>query len=101
MRDSDLQPDATPARRRRRHRLPPGLVRARDAAAWSSVGLRTWRTWDAAGIVPRPIRVGACVLWSLHKLRAWRDAGCPDRRTWDAIRGQATCPATCRDARRR
>jgi hypothetical protein len=37
-------------------------------------------------MIPRPIRIGACVLWSLAEPRAWRDAGCPDRRIWAAIR---------------
>jgi hypothetical protein len=75
---------AAPAHRR--CRLPPGLIRAAQAAAWCSVGPRTWRTWDTAGRMRRPIRINACVLWSLSELRAWRDAGCPDRRTWEALR---------------
>jgi hypothetical protein len=75
-----------PRRRRRRRSVPRGLLRARAAAAWTDVGLRTWRTWDAGGLIPRPLRVGGCVLWSTAELRAWRDAGCPDRRTWETLR---------------
>jgi hypothetical protein len=72
-----------PRGRRRRKRPFPGMVRGKGAAAWCSVGLRTWRAWDAAGLVPRPVRIGGCVLWSLAELRAWRDAACPSREAWD------------------
>jgi hypothetical protein len=73
-----LPPDPQyPKARRPRRRLPPGLIRAAQAAVWCSVGLRTWRTWDASGRVPRAVRIGAIVLWSLAELRSWRDAGCP------------------------
>jgi hypothetical protein len=71
-------------RTKRQRRRPRGLLRARAAAAWADVSLRTWRSWDAGGLIPRPVRIGGCVLWSLAELRAWRDAGCPDRRTWEA-----------------
>jgi hypothetical protein len=72
--------------RPRRRGVRPGLLRARAAAAWADVGLRTWRTWDAGGLIPRPLRVGGCVLWSLSELRSWRDAGCPRRAEWEAQR---------------
>jgi hypothetical protein len=73
-------------KRRRRKQLLPGMVRAKDAASWSSVRLRTWRAWDAAGKVPRPLRIGACTLWSLPELRKWRDAGCPPRDEWEVLK---------------
>jgi hypothetical protein len=69
---------AAPVRRHRR-RLPPGLIRAAQAAAWCSVGLRTWRSWDA----------GACVLWSIRTLRLWREWGCPDRHRFEALSNEA------------
>jgi hypothetical protein len=80
------QPPASARSRRRRKPQPRGMLRAKAAAAWADVGLRTWRAWDAAGLIPRPLRIAGCVLWALPELRAWRDAGCPDRRTWEALR---------------
>jgi len=44
---------------------------------------RTWRTWDAAGLVPRPVRIGKAVFWRPEELSQWIEAGCPDRKTWD------------------
>jgi hypothetical protein len=74
----------TPARRRRR--LPPGLLRAREAAAWCSVSLRVWRSWDSSGVCPRPtMRTRGIVLWSLKTLRCWRDLGCPPRKEFEAM----------------
>jgi predicted DNA-binding transcriptional regulator AlpA len=47
--------------------------------------LRTWRTWDAAGLIPRPIRIGRSTLWRADELRAWVAAGCPKRRDWESM----------------
>jgi hypothetical protein len=81
-----MPPDLPAAPRRRPRRLPPGLIRARAAAAWCSVGLRTWRSWDSAGLIPRAsLRIGSVVAWSLKVLRSWRDCGCPDRRAFEAM----------------
>lgn len=63
----------------------PILVSARQAAALLGIGLRTLRTWDAAGRLPEPVRLSpGCVRWRLAELREWADAGCPDRETWAA-----------------
>jgi predicted DNA-binding transcriptional regulator AlpA len=50
------------------------------------VGLRTVRTWDAAGKLPAPLRIGGRVVWRMDEVRAWLDAGAPDRETWTARR---------------
>jgi predicted DNA-binding transcriptional regulator AlpA len=60
------------------------LVTARQAAAMCGKSLRTWRSWDAAGWIPRPIRIGRSTLWRVDELRAWAEAGCPRRGEWEA-----------------
>jgi predicted DNA-binding transcriptional regulator AlpA len=60
------------------------LVPARQAAAMCSKSLRTWRTWDAAGRIPRPVRIGRSTLWRIQELRDWVAAGCPRRDEWEA-----------------
>jgi predicted DNA-binding transcriptional regulator AlpA len=62
------------------------LLRAPDAAALCSTSIRTWRTWDTAGKIPQPVRIGRKVFWRPDELNAWVAAGCPDRVTWEAIR---------------
>jgi prophage regulatory protein len=64
----------------------PLVADARRLAVLLDVGLRTVRTWDAAGKLPAPVRIGGRVVWRLDEVRAWLDAGAPDRETWAAIR---------------
>lgn len=72
-----------PARKRRRLSLL--VVDARRLAKLLCAGIRTVRTWDAAGKLPAPIRIGGRVVWRVSEIRAWIEAGAPDRVTWAAI----------------
>ena len=60
------------------------LVTAKQAAAMCGKSLRTWRSWDAAGWIPRPVRIGRSTLWRADELRKWVVAGCPRRQEWEA-----------------
>jgi len=62
----------------------PLLVNAKTAAAMCAKSLRTWRTWDALGLIPRPVRIKHSTLWRLNELKAWAAAGCPRRSEWEA-----------------
>jgi predicted DNA-binding transcriptional regulator AlpA len=64
-------------------------VDARRLAKLLCLGLRTIRTMDAGGKLPRPVRIGGRVLWSVTELRAWLAAGCPDRETWELMKQAA------------
>jgi predicted DNA-binding transcriptional regulator AlpA len=57
-----------------------------EAAAIFQKSVRTWRSWDAAGKIPKPMRIGRATYWRPEELRAWVAAGCPDRETWEAMR---------------
>ena len=70
---------------RKRRRLSPLVVDSRRLTKLLSCGLRTVRTWDAAGKLPAPIRLGGRVVWRVSEIRAWLKAGAPDRETWAAI----------------
>jgi predicted DNA-binding transcriptional regulator AlpA len=48
-------------------------------------GVRTIRSWDAAGKLPEPIRIVRRVVWRVAEIRRWLAAGAPDRETWNAI----------------
>jgi len=61
------------------------LLTARQAAKTCGKSLRTWRSWDAAGKIPRPVRIGRSTLWRAEELRRWVDAGCPRREEWEAL----------------
>lgn len=62
------------------------LLTAKQAAATCGRSLRCWRTWDAAGLIPRPVRIGRSTLWRAAELSAWTAAGCPRRAEWEAQR---------------
>jgi predicted DNA-binding transcriptional regulator AlpA len=66
--------------------LVPLLVRAAAAARLCGVSRATWHRLAAAGRTPAPLRLGGSVLWRVEELTAWCHAGCPDRRTWEALR---------------
>ena len=75
----------TKAEREQSSGMPtPLLVSARTAAAMCEKSLRTWRTWDAAGWIPRPVRIGRSTLWRVEELKDWVTAGCPRREEWEA-----------------
>jgi predicted DNA-binding transcriptional regulator AlpA len=60
------------------------LIPARVASSMCGKSLRTWRAWDSAGLIPRPIRIGRSTLWRTEELQAWVDAGCPRRAAWES-----------------
>jgi predicted DNA-binding transcriptional regulator AlpA len=62
----------------------PLLLTARQAAAICGKSLRTWRTWDSAGWIPKPVRIGRSTLWRADELCDWVSAGCPRRAEWEA-----------------
>ena len=64
----------------------PLVADARGLSKLLTVGLRTVRTWDAAGKLPTPVRIGGRVVWPLDEIRDWLAAGAPDRETWTAAR---------------
>ena len=62
----------------------PLVVGAKELAGLLRIGLRTLRTMDAAGRLPKPVRIGHSVRWSLEEIRAWLAAGAPNRDEWEA-----------------
>lgn len=73
----------------KRRPLSPLVVDARRLARLLCCGVRSVRTWDAAGKLPAPIRIGGRVVWVLGGkwgIRAWLAAGAPSRSEWAAIR---------------
>ena len=60
----------------------PLLLTAVEAAATCRTSVRTWRAWDAAGRVPRAVRIGRAKLWRPQELADWVAAGCPTRALW-------------------
>ena len=68
---------------------PPLVVDARRLAKFLCAGLRTIRSWDAAGKLPAPIHIGGKVVWRTAEIREWLAAGAPRRDEWQARRAAA------------
>jgi hypothetical protein len=73
------------ANRTARRRLPALLVRLAHIEPVTGIGASTWERYDAAGLVPAPVRVGGCKLWGVAELRAWAVHGCPPRAEWQPL----------------
>lgn len=62
-------------------------VGAKQLAELLSLSVRTIRTMDTAGKLPKPVRLnGRAVRWVVSEVEAWLRAGAPDRTTWAAIK---------------
>jgi predicted DNA-binding transcriptional regulator AlpA len=72
---------------------PPagGLVLALGADALGrALGLsrRSIMRLNSAGKVPRPVKLSRrCLRWPVTEIEGWLAAGCPNRRTWEQLRG--------------
>ncbi len=63
------------------------LVDRKQAAAIAAISVATWDRMVSAGKTTAPIYLSrGCVRWRLDDLRAWITEGCPDRRSFDALR---------------
>ena len=58
------------------------LLNARQAARLCGCSERTWRGWHTMGLVPVPMHIGRSIFWRPEELRAWVEAGCPNRKKW-------------------
>lgn len=64
-----------------------GMLLDADALAQElGVSIRTVRRLDAAGKLPKPVRLGAAVRWRRDEIIRWIQADCPDRRIWESSR---------------
>ncbi len=65
------------------------LVRPADCARVLGVCVRTIRTWDSGGLLPRAIRIGRAVFWRRKELEDWCAVGCPGRPQWERMQAAA------------
>jgi predicted DNA-binding transcriptional regulator AlpA len=63
----------------------PLLVTARRAAGLCGLSEATWWRLHASGKCPAPVKIGKSTRWRVEELRAWTEAGCPDRQTWSVL----------------
>ncbi|MEK6676612.1 MAG: hypothetical protein AABZ47_13290 [Planctomycetota bacterium] len=64
--------------------LEPLAVDAKALAALIGISVRTVRTHDAGGKLPRGIKIGGRKVWIVDEIKRWLVAGAPDRVAWEA-----------------
>ena len=57
-----------------------------ESAAALGASIRLIQRMNASGRLPRPMRVGRAVRWSVAELHAWMAAGSPGRDRWERIK---------------
>jgi prophage regulatory protein len=64
-------------------------ISARQLSRLLGVSLRqAWRL-NATGKLPRPVRLGGSVRWDRAEIVRWFESGCPNRQTWEVMKGGA------------
>src|SRR5262245_35799282 len=66
----------------------PLLVGAAEAGRLCGRSEASWWRDHAAGRIPAAVKLGGRTLWRVEELRRWVEAGCPPRKTWEALRAQ-------------
>ena len=61
-------------------------VPAADAAKILGISERHLWSLNSSGRLPRPVRFGRAVRWSIEELRAWLAAGAPERSRWESLK---------------
>lgn len=64
--------------------VEPLAVDAAELAIMLRVSLRTIRTHDTLGKLPRAVRFGRCKRWDVGEIKSWIAVGAPDRSAWEA-----------------
>jgi predicted DNA-binding transcriptional regulator AlpA len=83
---SRTKPAATPRPPRPFDMVDPLAVDASRLAAMLSVSLRTIRSLDASGRIPRGIVLGGRrKVWSLESIKRWLAEGAPSRKDFEEI----------------
>jgi hypothetical protein len=72
-------------------RIEPALVGVEDAASMLGISVAGFKGLERCGSIgPLPITLGTCRrrLYSVAELRAWVEAGCPNREKWQVIKDE-------------
>ena len=65
----------------------PECLDAKELGGLLSISKRQIRRLSSCAQIPRPIRIGGSVRWVAEEIRDWINAGCPDRPTWESMKG--------------
>lgn len=66
----------------------PEKLAIKDVDVSRMLGISRASVWKrhASGRLPLPVRIGRSVRWRAEEIRAWLNAGCPERTAWEKMR---------------
>jgi predicted DNA-binding transcriptional regulator AlpA len=70
----------------------PLLITAEQLAQMANASTSTIWRWDAGGKLPAAIKIGQIKRWRRDEIEAWIAVGCPDRRSWEALKRSGKGP---------
>lgn len=63
------------------------LLTAKAVGEMLSLSKRTIFRLDCSGKIPAPVRINFSVRWRQSDIENWVACGCPDRKTFEVIKG--------------
>jgi len=63
------------------------LLSAADCARMCHISKRQWFRLNSSGKIPAPVRIGGSVRWRQSDIEHWLDLCCPDRQTFETVKG--------------
>ena len=63
------------------------LLTAKAMAKMLSTSVRSIWRYRSAGRLPETVKIGGAIRWKQQDIEQWISMGCPDRRTFEAMRG--------------
>lgn len=63
------------------------LIKAETVGKRLAVSKRQVFRLDSSGRIPEPVRIGASVRWRQSDIQRWIDLDCPDRKTFESMKG--------------
>lgn len=64
------------------------LLSAKEFAKMISLSFRQVHRLNSCGKIPAPVKVGGSLRWKLEDIEQWIAMRCPDRKTFEAQRGE-------------
>ena len=61
----------------------PKLLNVTALAALLSVSVRQAHRMNKTGLIPAPLKIGACVRWHPDEIDRWLQSGAPVRSEWE------------------
>lgn len=84
-RATDMTKEVHPGHGEGQGRREALAVDAARLARLLGISLSHVRRLDAAGQLPRPLKIGRCVRWPVRTIEQWLAAGTPNREAWEKL----------------